>query len=131
MKDLIDKNHLDWEVDSAGTESYHVGQMPDHRAILTCEKYGIDIKGQRARRITKKDFEEFDLIYALADDVLYEVQGLLPVGSKNGKLNLLMEEVAPGENRSVPDPWYGHQKGFDPVFQMIKEACEAIVRKYG
>jgi protein-tyrosine phosphatase len=130
MKDLVKKNNLDWKIDSAGIESYHVGQCPDRRAINLCRKHGLDISTQRARRVSKKDFEEFDHIYALADDILHELKGSYVSPSGKKSLQLLMDELYPGENRSVPDPWYGGDKDFEPVFQMIREACEAIVNRY-
>ena len=128
MQDLISKNNLDWKVDSAGTEYYHVGEMPDARAIRVCKKNGIDITPQHARRIAEKDFEEFDRIYALADEVIYEIERIFPLSRKNVKLRLLMNEVFPGENRSVPDPWYGNNEDFEKAFSMIRQACEAIVK---
>ncbi|MEO6166404.1 MAG: low molecular weight protein-tyrosine-phosphatase [Chitinophagales bacterium] len=130
MKDLVQQHQLDWYIDSAGTESYHIGQQPDGRAVKTCIKYGINIGDQRARKLSKKDFETFDLIYALADEVLHEIKSSHP-NPPQGKLKLLLDEVFPGEHRSVPDPWYGGEEGFDPVFHMIREACEAVVKKYG
>ena len=131
MEEMIHKQSLGWKVDSAGTEYYHIGEMPDQRAIRVCSKYGIDITHQRARRITTNDFKKFDLIYALADDVLDEVMSMTSPPLNGVKIKLLMDEVYPGEHRSVPDPWYGREKDFEPVFHMIREACDAIVRKYG
>lgn len=131
MKDMVQQHRLDWYVDSAGTESYHIGERPDRRAIRTCNKYGIDISGQRARKLVKEDFETFDLVYALADEVVYEISrahtqlpaGVAPI--------LLLDEAYPGEHRSVPDPWYGKEEGFEPVFHLIKKGCEAIVKNHG
>lgn len=131
MKDLVEQHKLDWQIDSAGTESYHIGQQPDRRAIRTCLKYGIEISNQRARKLTKKDFETFDLIYALASEVMDEIRSVHTAIPSHIKLKLLLDEVFPGQERSVPDPWYGGEEGFDPVFHMIKEACEAVVKKHG
>lgn len=130
MKQLITDHQLEWEVDSAGTESYHVGEKPDPRAIRTCRKHGIEITGQRARRISKNDFETFDKIYALAGDVLQEINRMHPNLKPHGELKLLLDELFPGEHRSVPDPYYGREEDFEPVFRSIMEACEAIVKKY-
>jgi len=129
LKKLVDEHNLNWHVESAGTEYYHVGQLPDRRAIHTSEKFGIDITHQRARRIAKKDFETFDVIYALADDVLEEVAGMKPSNS-NSEVKLLLDELYPNEGRSVYDPYYDGQAAFEPVFLQIEEACKAIVRKY-
>lgn len=130
MKNLVQQHQLDWYIDSAGTESYHIGQQPDNRAVKTCLKYGIDISDQRARKLSKQDFETFDLIYVLADEVMHEIKRS-HANPPPGKLKLLLDEVFPGEHRSVPDPWYGKEEGFDPVFHMIRDACEAVVKRYG
>lgn len=76
LRHLAEQNDLNWKIDSAGTEYYHVGERPDRRAIAQCLKYNIDISSQRARQIRARDFEKFDLIYALADDVLDELHSL-------------------------------------------------------
>jgi len=130
MKHLAEKHALDWIVDSAGTEYYHVGESPDYRAVQICRNNQIDITSQRARRITKSDFQKFDLIYALADDVLDELLHMKPHHTNGLQLKLLMDEVFPGRNESVPDPWYGSMKDFDVAFRMIHEACEAIISRY-
>ena len=130
MKNLVKQHHLDWTIDSAGTEYYHVGQLPDRRAIQTCGNCNIDITERRARRITYDDLNTFDVVYALADDVLDEINALVRGRPIRAELKLLLDEVYPGEGRSVPDPWYGVQKDFDPVFKMLQEACEAVIMKY-
>ena len=130
MKSLIQKHRLDWTIDSAGTEYYHVGERPDRRAIAQCLKHRIDISIQKARRISAKDFSEYDLVYALSDDVLEELQQMNSSGKNHSSLMLLMDEVCPGENCSVPDPWYGGEKDFEHAFQLIQQACEAIIQRY-
>ena len=57
--------NLKIEIDSAGTASYHIGNPPDYRSIKIAKKYRIDISKQSARKITKEDFEIFDIIYAM------------------------------------------------------------------
>ncbi|HYV95064.1 MAG TPA: low molecular weight protein-tyrosine-phosphatase [Chitinophagales bacterium] len=130
MKKLATQNHLDWYVDSAGTEYYHVGEQPDRRAIRTSDKFGVDIAQQRARRISKRDFEKFDVIYSLADDVLEELLIMKPAEANGAELKLLLDELYPHAHRSVPDPYYDDEAAFEPVFKLIEEACAAIVVKY-
>lgn len=131
MKSLARKNNLDWYIDSAATESYHIGAMPDRRAIATCKRHGISIDDQRARKLTADDFEAFDLVYALADEVMQEIRRDHREAADNKKLQLFLDELFPGEQRSVPDPYYGKEEGFEPVFQLIKKGCEAVLHKYG
>ena len=56
---------LGWEVDSAGTAAYHVGELPDPRSISMAAKYGIDITNQRARQFKAIDFDRFDKILVI------------------------------------------------------------------
>ena len=130
MKKLVRDRHLVWQVDSAGTESYHVGQLPDPRAIRTCKKFGIDITNQRARRVTKKDFEEFDLIFVMATDVLEELLQMNLMKPNGRRPVLLLEALHPGEDCSVHDPYYDNEAAFEPVFRKIQQGCEAILEKY-
>ena len=130
LKHLAAEKGLDWQIDSAGTEYYHVGELPDRRAINQCRKYEIDISHQRARRITLKDFEQYDLIYALADNVLEELNLMKPRNSNHSTLKLLLDEVYPGEHRSVPDPWYGDDEDFRIAYDLVYDACEAIIKHY-
>ena len=130
MKSLVKEHKTDWHVDSAGTEYYHIGERPDGRAIRTCKKFGIDIGDQRARRISQKDFETFDVIYALADDVREEILEMKFSPANGTKLKLLMDECSKDKSCSVPDPFYDDEAAFEPVFRMIQQGCEAILQKY-
>src|ERR1700688_210057 len=67
------KAGLNWIVDSAGTNGYHVGEPPHPLSQKVSKLHGIDISNQRARRFVPEDFERFDRIYAMAGDVLEEM----------------------------------------------------------
>lgn len=130
LKHKAKEKGLDWIVESAGTESYHVGEAPHRFSQKICKANGIDISGQRARKFTAQDFDHYDKIYALADDVYDEIRR---IGGKNadmGKVNLLLNELHDNCNVSVPDPWYGGEEGYLPVYEMIDQVCDAIVQKY-
>ncbi len=114
-------------VDSAGTGGYHLGNRPDGRSIAVARKYGIDISAQRCRQFETADFDNFDLIYAMDHSNLDHLASLATSRKDREKLRLLLEEV-PGLPSEVPDPYYGGEKGFERVFQLISSACEAISR---
>lgn len=130
MRYKIEQHGLDWQVDSAGTESYHVGEPPHRSSQKVCFANGIDISSQRARRFTKKDFDRFDKIYAMAKDVYNEIAEIGGVGADMSKVMLFVNELHPGSNQSVPDPWYGTEDGYLPVYELIDQTCNAIVEKY-
>ncbi len=120
--------NLNWPVDSAGTNGYHVNEAPHYLSQRVAKKHGIAINKQLCRRFVTEDFERFDKIYAMAADIIDEIKSIS--GSKyNGeKVGLLMNEAYPGENRDIPDPWYGPEAGYKTVFDMIDFACDALIK---
>ena len=41
-----------------------------------------------------------------------------------------MNELYPGKNMDVPDPYYGTEADYHKAFKMINEVCDAIIEKY-
>lgn len=121
---------LNWVVDSAGTESYHIGEPPHRHSQHICLQHGIDISGQRARRFSRADLDRYDIIYALATDVYGEIERIVGRSADSSNVKLFLDELQPGANASVPDPYYGEQDGYTHVFELIDQTCEAIIKKY-
>ena len=121
---------LDWQIDSAGTNGYHTGEAPHRLSQKVARLHGIDIADQRARRFTKGDFAVYDRIYALAGDVMEEMKRIGKNEFDSSKADLLLNEVYAGENRDVPDPWYGTEPGYHDVYALIETACDHIIEKY-
>lgn len=121
---------LDWEIDSAGTNGYHIGEAPHQLSQKVAKLNGIDICNQRSRQFVKEDFDHFDKIYALANDVLEEMEWIAGEKFNPSKTDLLLNELYPGKNRSVPDPWYGPEPGYHQVYKLIESACDAILERY-
>ncbi len=130
MKHKIELAGLNWIVDSAGTNGYHAGEAPHRLSQKVALLHGIDISRQRARNIIGDDFEEFDIIYAMAEDVIDEIKWRTGRQFNREKVKLLMNEVYPGRNMDVPDPWYGPEPGYHQVFDMISKACDKIIEHY-
>lgn len=130
LRHKIKEHGLDWQVDSAGTNSYHTGEAPHRHSQKVCLMNGVDISGQRAKRFSAADFERYDIIYAMAADVYEEIRR---VGGKHAdmdKVAYFLNELEPGGNGSVPDPWYGNEDGYMPVYELIDRTCDAIIEKY-
>ena len=121
---------LKWTVESAGTNSYHIGEAPHPLSQKVARLNGIDISRQRARRFVAEDFADYDKVYAMAEDVTDEMKKIAGHKFDATKVELLLNELFPGKNIDVPDPWYGPEPGYHQAFKMIDEACEAIVKKY-
>ncbi|WP_462245120.1 low molecular weight protein-tyrosine-phosphatase [Ferruginibacter sp.] len=118
---------LNWVVESAGTNGYHTGEPPHHLSIKVAELNNIDISNQRSRRFIAEDFERYDKIYAMAEDVMGDMKRIAKSKFDAQKTDLLLNELFPHQNRDVPDPWYGPEKGYHDVFDLIDKACEKII----
>ena len=118
---------LNWVVESAGTNGYHTGEPPHHLSIKVAELNNIDISNQRSRRFVAEDFERYDKIYAMAEDVMDDMKRIAKNKFDAQKTDLLLNELFPQQNRDVPDPWYGPEKGYHDVFDLIDKACEKII----
>ena len=126
LKSRVDSNKI--LVDSAGTAGYHLGNMPDIRSIAVAQKYGIDIHQQKCRKFTSKDFNAFDIIYAMDNSNYSNIIALAKDKEEISKVKLLLSETNI-ETKEVPDPYYDKDEGFEIVFRLIDKACEAIAKK--
>ena len=122
---------LNWTVESAGTNGYHIGEAPHRLSQKVALLNGIDICDQRARQFVREDFDRYDKLYAMADDVLYEMKRIAKNKWDEAKVDFFLNELHPGKDHSVPDPWYGTEPGFHEVYKLINETCDAIIKKYG
>src|SRR5262245_27987529 len=118
---------LSWSIDSAGTNGYHTGEPPHKLSQKVALLNGIDISCQRARRFAAADFHQYDKIYAMAADVIDEIKWIAKKEFNPAKIDLLMNELYPGKNLDVPDPWYGTEPGYHEVYKMIDAACNKII----
>ena len=129
LKKKIAEKKLDWSVDSAGTGSWHIGDLPDGRSIRTARKYGIDITDQRARQFKPADLDRFDLILAMDSSNYQDIVSNAFSDEQKEKVHLIMNFLNPGHNQNVPDP-YWNDNGFEEVYHMLEKACEKILEQY-
>jgi protein-tyrosine phosphatase len=123
------KAGLNWQIDSAGTNGYHTGEPPHKLSQKVAKLNGIEICNQRARDFVKEDFDRYDKIYAMAEDVIDDIKSISGSKYDASKVELFMNELYPGKNKSVPDPWYGTEPGYHEVYKIIDQVCDAIIRK--
>lgn len=114
------------QVDSAGLERYHIGELPDKRSIQVAHENLLDITNQKARLFQSSDFDEYGVIYAMDKFVFNKLLGMAPTEKAKGKVKLILNEVFPDENLDVPDPYYDSIFAFRNVYKMLDEACEFI-----
>ncbi|WP_111709232.1 low molecular weight protein-tyrosine-phosphatase [Lutibacter citreus] len=116
-------------VDSAGTGAYHIGNKPDKRSIAIAKLNGIDLTDQKARKFSIQDFELFDFIYVMDNSNYKNIVSLAKNEEDKSKVRFILNEVFPGENLDVPDPYYGGDSGFKNVYDMLDEACDIIAKR--
>lgn len=116
-------------VDSAGTGGWHVGELPDPRSIEVARKNGLDITYQRGRKFSTYDFETYDHIFVMDNSNYRDVVAMANSEDEIAKVQLILEELFPGDNVDVPDPYYGGHNGFENVFRMLDEACDKIAAR--
>jgi protein-tyrosine phosphatase len=108
------------EVESAGTGVWHVGNPPDERATEAALRRGIALDGA-ARQVRQGDFGSFDLIVAMDRSNLRDLLDLAPHDEARAKVRLLLDGA------DVPDPYYGGERGFDEVLDLVEAACTELL----
>ena len=132
MQHKIDKASLShrFEIDSAGTHAYHVGEKSDPRSCDKAASMGIDMEFIRARKISINDHDEFDYILAMDHDNLELINYYAPEHGRAHVSLFLDFAVQQGscDQNTVPDPYYGGAKGFDTVFELVDAGCDALIK---
>ena len=111
-------------VDSAGTGNWHVGELPDDRALSAASLRGVDISSQRARQITSDDCQNFDYILTM-DEENYRTVTALCRGS--AVVRPFLDFAADSPERVVPDPYSGGSDEFERVLDLVEEASEGLL----
>ena len=115
-------------VDSAGTGSWHAGNLPDQRMRMAALSRGIELTS-RARQIEENDLYEFDHILVMDKDNLNAVKSLIKddMHTMNSKINLILSYSKKSQLDEVPDPYYGGQNGFEKVLDLLNDAIEELI----
>ena len=115
-----------FEVDSAGTGSWHVGELPDARASLVAGRHGIEL-ASRARQITTDDLEHFDYVIAMDRENLRNIRRMALAGESTAEIKLLREFDTHGGGDEVPDPYFGGASGFENVYEIVPRSCRVLL----
>ena len=114
-------------IDSAGTIAYHAGHPPDPRAQEAALRRGIDLSSQRARKVSRADFVDFDFVIAMDSDNHYELEDICPPGYEN-RLHMFLQFARNSDEVDVPDPYYGGGRGFETVLDLVEDASEGLLQ---
>eukprot|EP01080_Neovahlkampfia_damariscottae_P004933 gene4933-8530_t len=130
---VIDTKQEDkWNIDSAGTAAYHIGEEPDERSVECCQKhFGKDFPkhNYRARQFTSQDFDKFDYILCMDSSNLSNVKKLMKKENKNCHISLLGHFDTKSPDSIVDDPYYGGRDGFEINFKQIMRCCQELLKQ--
>lgn len=111
-----------FEIDSAGTAGYHIGDKADSRSIQHAQKRGYDLTTHRARRLEVEDLDYYDYLIMMDKDNYADVASLCTTQWR--KLKLLMDFAPETGYREVPDPYYTGPE----TFELVLDLCEAAAK---
>lgn len=114
-----------YRADSAGTSGWHQGEAPDSRSIRVARENGVDISGQRARKVIGQDFERFDLVLGMDHGHVADLKARAPKAFTS-RVHLF-GRYATGTDFDVPDPYYGGPEGFEDVYSMLLSGCGLLL----
>ena len=120
LKEMARKEGVPLHVESRGTHDYHAGEAPDERAQHHASRRGYDLGAQRARQLSRRDFEEFDLVLAMDRGHLRILERICP-SEYLSRVRLFV----PG--KEIPDPYYGGPEGFEQVLDLLEGACRELL----
>ena len=126
---LVHEAGLDdrFDIDSAGTGAWHVGERPDARAAMVATKHGIELDS-RARQITSDDLDRFDYVIAMDRENLRNVSRMVDASDSETEVHLL-RTFDEEEGDEVPDPYYGGASGFETVYEMLHRSCQTLLER--
>ena len=128
MRHLLEEQGLadQFDVESAGTGSWHVGEQPHRGSIQIADHHGIDIRMQRSQQLTAVDVQHYDWLVAMDTSNRNGIRHLDRDGVKTDRIVLLLDYAEGDAPRDVPDPYY--EGGFDGVYDLVYRGCEGLLK---
>ena len=114
------------ECDSAGTTSYHAGEMADQRMQGHATKRGYRLTSISRPIDPERDFDEFDFIVGMDDNNVWDLRKIARNPNDLGKIYKMTEFSRKMDYKSVPDPYYGGSDGFELVLDILEDACNGL-----
>jgi protein-tyrosine phosphatase len=129
MRTLVSQQGLDGyiEVESAGTGTWHIGELADGRARATAKARGVTLD-RRAQQFLRESFDRFDYVLVMDEDIQRTIRRLSPSKADQDKVHVLRDfDPASPKGSRVPDPYYGGPEGFEDVFDICDAACRGLL----
>ena len=118
-----------WEIDSAGTGRWHIGQLPDKRMRIHARRRGIELT-HICRQVTPSDFDDFDLIIPMDSDNEENLRAMAPSPEAEEKIIPMAAFVDRAMRYDyIPDPYYEGAEGFELVLDLLDSGCRRLYQE--
>ena len=132
FRDLVEQEGLGdrFEIASAGTGPWHVGEAPDPRMRSTARRHGLSLDDLRGRQLERRDLYAFDHVFVMDKHNLHDTLALDPDGDHGTRVRLFREFDPEPESYQVPDPYTGGAEGFERVYAIVERTSRAILDRF-
>lgn len=128
---LVRKEGLEnkFEIDSAGTGRWHVGEPADRRMQSHAVKRGYELTSISRAFEPDIDFDYFDIIVGMDDENVRTLRSWARNGEDKAKIYKMTDFRKEWNYTEVPDPYYGGEEGFELVLDLLEDSCEGLLEK--
>ncbi|WP_372933667.1 low molecular weight protein-tyrosine-phosphatase [Mariniphaga sediminis] len=128
---MVNKKGLSdqYEIDSAGTGGWHVGEPADRRMQKHAIKRGYDLTSISRKFNPEMDFDRFDLIIGMDDENALSLKNMARSEDDLRKIKKMTDFSKEWSYTEVPDPYYGGEDGFELVLDLLEDACKGLLEK--
>ncbi len=131
FRKLVEEAGLEgtFDIASAGTGDYHVGEPPDARMTQAARRRGVELSQQRAQVLIPAHLERFDHVLVMDRHNLANAQRLATSREQAARVALFRDFDPAPEDRQVPDPYYGGADGFEEVLDIVERTGRALLAR--
>jgi protein-tyrosine phosphatase len=131
FKQMVQNKGLDkqFEIDSAGTTAYHVGELADKRMRAHAKKRGYNVNSISRKFNPNHDFDHFDMIIAMDDEHIFSLKRRARNDDDLQKIHKMTDFGRKWDYDEIPDPYYGGEEGFELVLDLLEDSCEGLLTK--
>jgi protein-tyrosine phosphatase len=128
---LVKKESLEdkFEIDSAGTGRWHVGEPADQRMQSHAVKRGYDLTSISRAFNPDIDFDYFDIIVAMDDENVRTLKSWARNDEDKAKIHKMTDFSMEWNYSEIPDPYYGGETGFELVLDLLEDSCEGLLKR--
>jgi len=116
-------------IDSAGTSGWHNGDQADRRMQKHAMERGYDLVSLSRKFYAESDFDKFDLIIGMDNQNIYDLKVQAKNESEIEKIVKMTDYgIVFASYDEVPDPYFGGDKGFELVLDILEDSCENLLK---